>query len=242
MLSKGERLIESLEVFPIRYRVDYQQVLASLKETGRHFQKLLTDRHQSYNAWTLTRNPPFDTKEAEDEILRDENNVLMRHPEFVESDVIVDMAEAYQKNPDWRPSFHRLTPNKKLRCDSADDEMKIQHWLDGGRQSLAYAQSELVQTADGVEARQRRENLAVDTFLKQRLKGARRYEAELQTLELRDEDLVLLPKRMFAYALRERRFIPVNVNFLSMHSPPKSFRFPCPHKILAFTFSSLELP
>ncbi|KAI3332582.1 hypothetical protein F4824DRAFT_289801 [Ustulina deusta] len=210
----GERLIESLEVFPIRYRVDYQQVLASLKETGRHFQKLLTDRHQSYNAWTLTRNPPFDTKEAEDEILRDENNVLMRHPEFVESDVIVDMAEAYQKNPDWRPSFHRLTPNKKLRCDSADDEMKIQHWLDGGRQSLAYAQSELVQTADGVEARQRRENLAVDTFLKQRLKGARRYEAELQTLDLRDEDLVLLPKRMFAYALRERRFIPVNVNFL----------------------------
>ncbi|KAI0421210.1 hypothetical protein F5X98DRAFT_294443 [Xylaria grammica] len=210
----GERLIESLEVFPIRYRHDYQQVLSSLKDTGRNFQKFIADRHQSYNAWTLTRNPPFDTKDAEDEILRDEKGDQMRHPEFVESDVIVDMAEAYQKNPDWRPYFHRLTPNKKLRCDSSDDDMKIQHWLDGGRQSLAYAQPELVQTADGVEMRQRRENLAVDTFLKQRLKGARRYEAEPQTLELRDEDLVLLPKRMFAYALRERRFIPVNVNFL----------------------------
>ncbi|KAF2963249.1 hypothetical protein GQX73_g10320 [Xylaria multiplex] len=210
----GERLIESLEVFPIRYRHDHQQVLASLKDTGRNFQKFLSDRHQSYNAWTLTRNPPFDTADAEDEILRDEKGEHMRHPEFVESDVIVDMAEAYQKNPDWRPSFHRLTPNKKLRCDSNDDDMKIQHWLDGGRQSLAYAQSELVQTADGVEMRQRRENLTVDTFLKQRLKGARRYEAQPQTLELRDEDLVLLPKRMFAYALRERRFIPVNVNFL----------------------------
>ncbi|KAI0424190.1 hypothetical protein F5Y09DRAFT_347977 [Xylaria sp. FL1042] len=210
----GERLIESLEVFPIRYRMDHQQVLASLRDTGRQFQKFLTDRHQSYNAWTLTRNPPFDTKEADDEILRDENNNEMRHAEFVESDVIVDMNEAFQKNPDWRPSFHRLTPIKKLRCNSADDEMKIQHWLDCSRQSLAYAQTELAQTEDGVEGRQRRENLAVDTFLKQRLKGARRYEAQPQTLDLRDEDLVLLPKRMFAYALRERRFIPVNVNFL----------------------------
>ena len=234
----GERLIESLEVFPIRYRHDYQQVLSSLKDNGRQFQKFLTDRHQSYNAWTLTRNPPFDTKDAEDEILRDESNNAMRHPEFVESDVIVDMAEAYQKNPDWRPTFHRLTPNKKIRSDASDDDMKIQHWLDGGsRQSLAYAQTELVQTADGVETRQRRENIAVDTFLRERLKGARRYEAQPQTLELREEDLVLLPKRMFAYALRERRFIPVNVNFLSMYFPCLNLCFSLYiHKFLALAY------
>lgn len=207
-------MIESLEVFPIRYRHDHQRVLGSLKDQGRQFQKFLTDRHQSYNAWTLTHNPPFDTEDAEDEILRDEKGECMRHPEFVESDVIVDMTEAYQKNPDWRPNFHRLTPNKSVRCDAADDDMKIQHWFDGGRQSLAYAQSEIVQTADGVEMRQRRENLVVDTFLKQRLKGARRHETQPQALDLRPEDLVLLPKRMFAYALRERRFLPVNTNFL----------------------------
>ncbi|KAI1752566.1 hypothetical protein F4782DRAFT_124306 [Xylaria castorea] len=210
----GERLIESLEVFPVRYRHDHQQLLASLKDQGRQFQKFLTDRHQLYNAWSLTRNPPFDTTDPEEEILRDSKGEDMRHPEFVESDVIVDMAEAYQKNPDWRPRFHRLTPNKSGHCDSGEDDMKIQHWFDGGRQSLAYGQAEIVQTADGVEMRQRRENLTVDTFLKQRLKGTRRYETETQALELRDEDLVLLPKRMFAYALRERRFVPVNTNFL----------------------------
>ncbi|KAI8629077.1 hypothetical protein F5Y19DRAFT_464696 [Xylariaceae sp. FL1651] len=211
----GERLIESLEVFPIRYRHDHQQLLGTLKNQGRQFQKFLTDRHQSYNAWTLTRNPPFDVSDAEEEILRDEAGEQMRHPEFVESDVIVDLAEAYQKNPDWRPSFHRLTANKGVRCEARDDDMKIQHWFDGGRQSLAYAQPEIVQVADGVEMRQRRENLASDTFLRQRLKGARRYEAQPQALELREsEDLVLLPKRMFAYALRERRFVPVNTHFL----------------------------
>ncbi|KAI1268830.1 hypothetical protein F5Y18DRAFT_439426 [Xylariaceae sp. FL1019] len=210
----GERLVESLEVFPIRYHHDHQRLLETLKDQGRNFQHFLADRHQSYNAWTLTRNPPFDTQEAEDEVLNDEHGEPMRHPEFVESDVIVDMAEAYQKNPDWRPKFHRLTANKGQRYETCDDDMNIQHWLDGGRQSLAYAQIELVQVADGVEMRQRRENLASDTFLRQRLKGERRYEIQPQALELRDEDLVLLPKRMFAYALRERRFVPVNTNFL----------------------------
>ncbi|KAI0597729.1 hypothetical protein F4775DRAFT_558377 [Biscogniauxia sp. FL1348] len=210
----GERLIESLDVFPIRYRHDHHQLLESLKEQGRGFQKFLSDRHQSYNAWTLTRNPPFDTSDPKEEVLRDEGGELMRHPEFVESDVIVDLAEAYQKNPDWRPNFHQLTPSKSIRCDVEDDDMKIQHWLDGSRQSLAYAQTEIVQKADGVEMWQRRENLKVDAFLRQRTKGTRIYEMKPQVLQLRDEDLALLPKRMFAYALRERRFIPVNTNFL----------------------------
>lgn len=211
----GERLIESLEVFPVRYRHDHQQLLASLRDQGRQFQKFLTDRHQSYNAWTLTRNPPFDTSEPEEEILRDEAHEPMRHPEFVESDVIVDMAEAYQKNPDWRPNFHQPTAIKSLLCEARDDDMKIQHWFDGARQSRAYAQTEIVQVADGIEMWQRRENLSVDTFLGRRLKGMRRFEADIKKAqELRDEDLVLLPKRMFAYALRERRFLPVNTNFL----------------------------
>ncbi|KAI1342474.1 hypothetical protein F5Y15DRAFT_305328 [Xylariaceae sp. FL0016] len=210
----GERLIESLEVFPIRYRHDHQRVLESLKKQGSSFQKFLTDRHQAYNAWTLTRNPPYDTQVAEDEILRDEAGEKMRHPEFVESDVIVDLAEAYQKNPDWRPCFHRLTANKGGRIETEDDNMKIQQWFDGSRQTLAYSQSEIVQKSDNVEMWQRRENLQIDTFLRQRTKGQRTYEMKPEMMELRDEDLVLLPKRTFAYALRERRFVPVNTNFL----------------------------
>ncbi|KAI4864019.1 hypothetical protein F4820DRAFT_352043 [Hypoxylon rubiginosum] len=210
----GERLIESLEVFPIRYRQDHQQLLESLKKQGQDFQKYLVDRHQLYNAWTLTRNPPFDTSEADREILDNENGEKMRHPEFVESDVIVDLAEAYQKNPDWRPTFHKMTVTKSIRCEVADDNMNIQQWFDGSRQNLAYAQREFVQKEDGVEMWQRRENLNVDMFMRQRTKGTRTYEMKPKALELREEDLVLLPKRMFAYALRERRFVPVNTNFL----------------------------
>lgn len=210
----GERQIDSLEVFPIRFRQDHQQLLASLKKQGTKFMNYLEDRHQQYSAWTLTRNPPNNMSEPDDEILQTPDYEKMRHPEFVESDVIVDLTEAYQKMPDWRPGFHQLTMNKSVRCEIYEDDMPIQHWFNGTRQTRAYSQSEIVQKADGVEKRQRRDNLAVDPFLRYRVKGSRNFEVNPKALELRDEDLVLLPKRMFAYALRERRFLPIDLNLL----------------------------
>lgn len=210
----GMREITSLEVFPIRYRQGYQQLLSSLKEQGGKFIDYLDDRHQQYSAWTLTRNPPSDNTDPDDEILQDERYDSMRHPEFLESDVIVDLTEAYQNMPSWRPNFHQLSLNKSIRCEVKDDEMPIQHWLGGSRQSLAYSQNEIIQNADGVEARQRRENLGLDAFLRCRVKGSRTFETNPQALGLRDEDLVLVPKRMFAYALRERRFLPIDLNLL----------------------------
>ena len=213
----GDRAIDSLEVFPVRYREDHERFLETLRDQGADFRQFLSasERHRAYNAWTLTRNPPFDTDDADQEIMRDENHEVMRHAVFVESDVIVDMTEAFHANPDWRPQFHRLTASKSIRCNAEDDAMQIQRWFDGGRSKLAYASSEIIQTSDGVEMWQRRENLAADTFLRQRTKGTRLYETKPNVLDLRDrEDLVLLPKRMFAYALRERRFIAVNTKFL----------------------------
>lgn len=210
----GERSIDSLEVFPIRYRHDHKQLLQTLKDQGKQFTNFLDDRHQQYSAWTLTRNPPSNGTDPDDEILDNESYEKMRHPEFVESDVIVDLTEAYQKMPDWRPRFHRLTVNKSSRCEIKDDEMPIQHWFNGVRHNLAYSQCEIIQNADGVEARQRRDNLAVDAFLRYRTKGSRTFETNPKALELREEDFVLLPKRMFAYALRERRFLPIDLNLL----------------------------
>lgn len=51
----GERPIESLEVFPIRFAAEnFQQLLASSKTQGTNFVKYLEskEQHQAYNAWT----------------------------------------------------------------------------------------------------------------------------------------------------------------------------------------------
>ncbi|CAH0003988.1 unnamed protein product [Clonostachys byssicola] len=213
----GERQIDSLDIFPIRYRHGHEELIDSLKSQGRKFIDFLDDRHQQYSAWSLTRNPPSHRHrdDPDDEILDSEDYEKMRHPEFVESDVIVDLREAYQKMPDWRPSFHQLAINHSMNCEAQDDEMPVQHWFDGNRQSLAYSQTEIVQKSDGVEVRQRRDNLNQDAFLRVRVKGSRTFETNPALLKLRDEDLVLVPKRMFAYILRERRFLPVDLNFLN---------------------------
>ncbi|KAH7320651.1 hypothetical protein B0I35DRAFT_427533 [Stachybotrys elegans] len=210
----GERQITSLEVYPIRYRENHDQLIGKLKTQGQRFTDYLEDRHQQYSAWSLTRNPPSRRTTPEEEILENEDYQKMRHPEFVESDVIVDLTEAYQKMPSWMPVFHQLTLNKSVKCETAEDELPIQHWFDDGRQSLAYQQAEIVQKADGVERRQRRDNLNQDTFLRCRVKGSRTFETNPAALKLRDEDLVLLPRRMFAYTLRERRFLPIDLNML----------------------------
>ncbi|KAH6609106.1 hypothetical protein Trco_002452 [Trichoderma cornu-damae] len=210
----GERSIDSLPCYPMRYQPGHEELIDGLKDQGRGFLHYLEDRHQQHNAWTLTRNPPSHRNEPDQEILDNEYYEKMRHPEFVESDVIVDLTEAYQKMPNWRPDFHQLALNKATRCEISEDEMPIQRWFDGMRQNRSYVQKEIIQKADGVESRQRRDNLAVDTFLRNRLRGSRNFEANAQALKLRDEDLVLLPKRMFAYALRERRFMPIDLNLL----------------------------
>lgn len=77
---KGQRPIDSLQVYPTRFAENFQQLLASSKSQGAHFLKYLgpKQRDQAYNAWILTRNPPLDTREddPEDEILQDEKEFL----------------------------------------------------------------------------------------------------------------------------------------------------------------------
>lgn len=217
----GERSIESLDIFPLRYAENYQQLLASCQTQGADFVKYLNpkERHQAYNAWTLTRNPPHDPYDYDDpdqDILLTEDSQLCRHADYVESDVIIDLKESFQRVSQWRPTFWWPTVTKSIPCRVQDDEMKIQQWLHGSRSKLAFEQVEIVQMADGVEMRQRRENLSVDAFLRQRAKGASRTHrgtTHSKTV-LREEDLALLPKRMFAYVLRERRFVAIDLNHL----------------------------
>jgi hypothetical protein len=218
----GERPIDSLEVFPVRFAENHEQILDTHKKQGRDFMRYMSpkERHQAYNAWMLTRNPPHDGYDEDDpdaDILRDARGQYWRHPEYIESDVIVDMSEAYQRNTDWRPNFHRPRSVKPIDCNIEQDEMKIQQWTNGSRSKLAFAQAEIIQMTDGIEMRQRREGLATDTFLSRRARNlgySSRVDKLAEAAALCEEDLVLLPKRMFAYVLRERRFVPIDLNCL----------------------------
>ncbi|KAH8658397.1 hypothetical protein BX600DRAFT_384601 [Xylariales sp. PMI_506] len=210
----GEREIRSLDAFPVRYVDDQEELLSSLRKQGRNFQRLLTDRHQSYNGWTLTRNPPADTESPEDEILEDPTGNKMRHSEFVESHVIVDMAEAFQASPSWRPNFHQPSISKGGTPAGKEDPLPIRQWADRHRGKLLYHSPEILQLQDPIAMWERRDNILADEFLRKRVREYRRDRAKDADTSLNEEDLVLLPKRLFAYALRDRRFVLVDLKFL----------------------------
>lgn len=211
----GERDIDSLEVYPIRFYSERKPLLESLRKQGSNFQRFLNDRYQAYNGWTLIRNPPLNDSDPDAETLKDYQGNKMRHPEFVESHVIVDLEEAFQLNSDWRPDFHRPSASKPFQSDINDDNMPIQQWNDRSRTQLLYSINEAVQTSDSIEMRQRKDNIQADAFLQHRTKESRSRTAMQRGAEsLSREDLVLLPKRLFAYVLRERRFVPIDINYL----------------------------
>ncbi|ROV92945.1 hypothetical protein VSDG_06385 [Cytospora chrysosperma] len=186
----GEREIKSLEVYPFRLAENRDQVLQTLQKQGMKFQRTEND----YSS---------DNKVAS---------------EFIESHVIVDLEEAFKANPNWRPRFHRPHMSKpEITERMLDDEWPIQVWSGKSRSKLMFSIPEAIVVRDGIELRQRYDNLRnVDTFLRYRAEGATRWARLGQQLEkLRQhEHIILLPKRSFAYTLRDRKFVVIDVNYL----------------------------
>lgn len=213
----GERDIRSLDVYPLRFLETHEQLLGTLKEQGRRYQHALNERNQAYNNWSLAMSPGEDSdSESDDDERRKKNQV--QHPvlaEFIESQVIIDLDEAFRANPSWRPKFHKPSIAKSAQSDAKTDQWSKQVWSDKSRSKLLYSIPEVIQYEDGVDLRKRRENiLNVDSFLYNHSKGLRWEYTSQILMDLRDEDLVLLPKRSFAYTLRERKFIAIDVNYL----------------------------
>ncbi|KAF3011988.1 hypothetical protein E8E14_000937 [Neopestalotiopsis sp. 37M] len=214
----GERAIDSLAIFPLRFLSDCASKRASLKAQGQKFQRLLegAHRYQSYSSWTLIRNPPCDQDNHwESKIPNGPDGEPLRHPEFIESNVIVDLAEAFQTVPSWKPEFHKPTPNKTAPSAQYEDRLGIRRWDTRSKDVMFFETPEFIQTQDGIEIRQRNLNLDEDSFLRSRIGDHRSLGVDLRRdYELNDEDLMLLPKRVFAYSLRDRKFAIVDLNFL----------------------------
>lgn len=213
-----EREIDSLAVFPLRYLSDCWSKRESLRSQGQKFVKLLEAGHcsQSYSGWTIIRNPPHNQDNRwETTAPNGPDGKPLIHPEFIESNVIVDAAEAFQTVPSWKPEFHEPTPIKIATSTQYEDHLGIRRWDSRSKDVMLFETPEFLQTHDGIEIRQRNLNLNEDSFLRSRIGDHRSLGVDLRRdYELNDEDLMLLPKRIFAYALRERKFVMIDLNLL----------------------------
>jgi hypothetical protein len=211
----GEREIDSLPCYPIRYDEESDTHIEELTDQGKKFHSCLIRKHLAHHGWTLISTPGGETMTGKPDAFSRQRQL---QPEFIDSHVIVDFTEAFHDMADWKPTFHKpvIYSDAWLRVS---DEFAILTWSNGERSKMiAKSLDEVEQTTDGVTMWQRKHGLQMDTFLKASNKQSLRDRAQSSPM-LGSDDYALLPRRLFAYVLKERKFVCVDIQNLKFIEP-----------------------
>lgn len=188
--------VNSLNVYPLRYHPGYANIQGSLLKFGRTFLDAIKAKHVTYRGWTSIKDLSGYTR-------RDYQGKLLKHPEYVESDLIIDFKETFQAIPSWRGSgpgpsnsSPRLPAPTTYGRYWAEDTVPIIHWSNKERSERVSTSFEHILISDG----DHRSKPLPNKFL-----------LPLKDPKFEEEDFMLLPNRLFAYVLRDRKFCQVNV-------------------------------
>lgn len=198
---EGERDIKALPVYPTRFLNDEESFVPDQKASGKTFKQYIEKKHLYHRGWTLTRST---TGAALDDV--------DKYPEHIESEVIVDFAEAYQTVTSWIPEFHNpgMGQTGSWRMDWCSDESLLTYKYTLHRSTSTHVCVCLVRS-DDVGMRRRNKAISDDAFLSAARKG--------DDATLSDEYLVLLPKRLMVFSFLQRKFINADINCLKVIEP-----------------------
>ncbi|KAL8919436.1 MAG: hypothetical protein Q9172_004978 [Xanthocarpia lactea] len=195
---EGMRDITSLEVYPSRYLKNVSDRNASLIARGRKFKELTSFRHMRYEGSTFACHPcgcAFD------------GDSTPTNAERIESNVMVDFAEALQNDHGWNTYTHQVSKSC-INERETTHEMKFKIWKDDERRELDDARYE------GFDSEHYEYGRIRDFASSHALLGEDPDPAVASGRDLKEEDLLLLPARVLAYAFRVRRFVALNIEGL----------------------------
>ncbi|KAI1347023.1 hypothetical protein F5Y01DRAFT_330216 [Xylaria sp. FL0043] len=201
--SGGEKDIHDLPIFPLRFMKDGNAILEKLKQRGKTFQELLSKGKVAlaYDGWTLTRDPAGD-------VMADFEGKNMTTPEHIDSDVIIDFREAFLTFPHWKRDFSKFSKST-IETRTSRDSYSIIQWADSTRSKQVRSWTEMVVSTESIDELRWSNFAENDRFIYDDTNDA---SAQANTEHaLSDEDLALLPSRLFAYALRDRKFVVVDM-------------------------------
>jgi hypothetical protein len=192
---KGYREIETLPIYPLQFSKRAKEIRETRVRNGIKFQELNdTDGHSTewYSGWTLSASPNAPTFKGEE---------AKNHIEEVDSQVILDTKQTFLYNPDWIPNLSLWELQKANEAETR--EMDPQSGCDSLSNCCA----------------NRNELIVADDFadLKATSRFARPFPYLVQPLdakdpgtchghEMDDDELILLPNRIFGFVLRTRRW------------------------------------
>jgi hypothetical protein len=132
----GTRKISALPVFPVRFAKDHEKLLDVGFEVGDKTLRYVDTKHGCYNAWTVMKTPKGDP-------VNDVDGVPLKHPEHINSEIMIDFSEAFRACPAWRPRRTILKARPVEQITESDD-FPILWWSGPDRAKLLAETSEVV--------------------------------------------------------------------------------------------------
>lgn len=196
---EGEKDIRTLPIYPLRFAKEPNEITSRFLTQGKMFEQAVKEKHLHYDGWTVVGSP---NRGSTRDTNHDDNS------EYIDSDVMVDLVEGYKTNSRLKaPELgFRIFDDGIWR--SGFDEMSIKFWENSERKDL------LFELRDYVIRLEIHTGSIQNKFLKEN-KFARTWRDTEKAFEPEDEDVILLPRCVPAYAFRERRFIMVDIESLS---------------------------
>ncbi|RDW93390.1 ATP-binding protein [Aspergillus mulundensis] len=186
---KGEKDIADLAVYPLRFAEKKEELIRECQETGQKCKECLDGQFLLHTGWALTP---------------DSQSSL----QYIASDVIIDAGEAMKLHLNWK--FNSRYPSTDTGDRGyADSSHVMFYWRIKDQKAVSSNTYNSYWIDDWVGRKEKIDYCEKDSFLSYGMKGKEK------EYKLRDEDTVLLPRRLFAYVLQERRFVAVDIRNLS---------------------------
>ncbi|KAK4449012.1 hypothetical protein QBC34DRAFT_406516 [Podospora aff. communis PSN243] len=212
----GKKHIRGLDVYPLCFAQNHESLLHESKKTGEAFASAVQKKHMLSHGWTCTTDPMAMAVQFPGSTTR------VIAPELAEGEVIVDLKETYRRHP----SFQNSLADYQLLDFFPRPVVVIPHpikvWDSPSRSKRIKTYRDVLKTSKECEARELSAQLRTVPFLRASTRPQQPPEGD---------DLALLTSRIFVYALRLRRFVPVSVTDLK----------PIP-ELLTDPFNDLQLP
>lgn len=202
---EGERAITSLEAHPLRFAENHMTIRDELKLRGHKFKSVLNGKHMLYVGSTYTSDPNGGVEDAP------------KRTEYVNSEVIVDFAEADKLGSKWIYPAGLNWINRQIVATQFPDEFTETYyknvWKDNRHKDYDRSFNETFFRDDNIDIRSSRVLVSSDPFLK----AVGEMEAGFvhTTCDaVGDEETILLPSRVISYVLRDRKWAMLNVQNL----------------------------
>ncbi|KAI4696786.1 uncharacterized protein J4E88_000964 [Alternaria novae-zelandiae] len=192
----GKKPITELPCYPLRFVEDRETKLKHAKSDGSRFVEHIAKRYGFYNGWSVIKSPTGHD-------LEDAKGDRIKSPEHIDSDVLVDFTEASNVYPGWKPEL-TTEEEETYTLRQVRDDTSIITWKGSDRKVLLRESSEGLMDDSLFEYLEYNDYIKRDAFL------AKLHNQDPPT----EDDLALLPRRMFAYAVGDRKFVHIDSRYL----------------------------